>query len=403
MLNILSNIYKILIINELQNIIFFNQLFFRKVTEILYKVIESKLFRRMKSVIFFTCLIMSFCATCQSDSTYANMIMYEKYLVNQENYNEVRHLLREEKFENAIAILEKITCNGILCKSKNVYLAIAYASLNQLTKAEISLRNAVSQGYELKYLTKDIYKPIVEKNNFSKFWQQYEDTIDTTLRKELIAMTKEDQRYRKSFNKARISKDTFKTDSLGTLINKIDSVNLVRLHTIVNENGWPGISLVGHSVMFSDPDATLLVMHAPEKDNIFFYKYIYDACLKGKEEWYAAESVMQNMLMRFESKSYPYHKLRYVYVENGKLNISKSSFQLKILSKVLRGHPHISIKLYQVNNQASNILEDVNTFLLKEGVPPNQISMSDILAPYEQDDLGNYQIVFTRTYHHQNK
>lgn len=72
--------------------------------------------------------------------------------------------------------------------------------------------------------------------------------IDSTLQKKILAMYKEDQKWRKELIKLQKGDSVpFDEDTINKKIDQVDSLNILAAKDIIKRHGFPGNSLVGES------------------------------------------------------------------------------------------------------------------------------------------------------------
>lgn len=110
--------------------------------------------------------------------------------------------------------------------------------------------------------------------------------INQALRRELLKMEKEDQKYRMEWQErmiklpadARTHPDE-KSAALAKKQEEVDRKNIERLEQIIKEHGWPGKSLVGEK---ASQAAFLILQHAELKRQEAYLPLLKDAAAKGE-------------------------------------------------------------------------------------------------------------------------
>lgn len=329
---------------------------------------------------------------------------YADFLLERKQLDEIDRLLEDSQATEALKLAQSLRCAGILCRSKNLYIAIAYAKTGRFRPAQTALAKAMEQGQELKYLDTVLFAPILPKirKKYPLYHQRYERRIDTALRAELIRMTANDQKYRPAFVAARQKGDSSLIRNLGRRIDSIDSDNLDRLYQMTEKGGWPGVQRVGHYVAgVTNPDPALVIIHSPERDNIRFLDIISGACRQGLESWFAAQTVMSNLLFRFATQEYPYVKLRHVFLtKEGRIDVDRSLLQLNVLTDLLRNNTWHDIELHPTTalsgGDPGGLLRDLKQQLMALGCSEERISLNESPIPVPDDSLGTYLFCFKR-------
>ncbi|MBW1657282.1 DUF6624 domain-containing protein [Flavobacterium quisquiliarum] len=202
--------------------------------------------------------------------------------------------------------------------SKDLYNAGCAASLAEKNKKAFKwLDLAIDNGYENIDRIK-IDNDLKSLRN-TKEWEKTIDKLqkkvdsigvryDKTLEKELIDIYTEDQGIRVEFMK--IYKDPnsskSKIDSIGKIMNKKDSINLVKVMKILDEKGWVGKDVVGtqgnqtlflviqHSLLKYQQKYLPMMRQAVKKGNanISNLAYLEDrvALREGRKQIYGSQS-----------------------------------------------------------------------------------------------------------------
>jgi tetratricopeptide (TPR) repeat protein len=114
----------------------------------------------------------------------------------------------------------------------------------------------------------------------AKSIEKLEAAYDKPLQKELLQILREDQETRKIFVEvAKIHGYQHpKTDSLGRMIHRKDSINLLKIKKILDERGWVGKEVVG-------PEASqtlfLVIQHSDYETQKKYLPMLRDAVKKG--------------------------------------------------------------------------------------------------------------------------
>lgn len=134
---------------------------------------------------------------------------------------------------------------------------------------------------EFEYLQESDFADMVD--------QRYMDAatdagVDIEMMEEMDGILYEDQRYRGEMNV--VSKahgwDSPQMDSLWVLQNKADSINTARISEIIDENGYPGKSIVGERHAST---SFLVIQHADQETQEKYLPIITAAADEGEVRW----------------------------------------------------------------------------------------------------------------------
>lgn len=167
--------------------------------------------------------------------------------------------------------------------------ACAAALSNDETKAFKWLDLAIDNGYEnIAHIKID---NDLESLHNKKEWTKTIDKLqkkmdvlsvnyDKTLQKELLDIYTEDQGIRGEFMKIYTDpkSDKKKIDSIGKIMNKKDSVNLIKVIKILDEKGWVGKDVVGAQ---ANQTLFLVIQHSDLQYQQKYLPMMRDAVKKG--------------------------------------------------------------------------------------------------------------------------
>lgn len=174
--------------------------------------------------------------------------------------------------------------------STDLYNGACCAALaNNDTRAFQWLNLAIDNGYEgiahLK-IDKDL-ESLHDKKDWEKLITKFQKKLDILeanydkpLQKELLAIYAEDQGIRSDFMKIykEPNADKKKIDSIGKLMGKKDSINLIRVMKILDEKGWVGKDVVGSQ---ANQTLYLVIQHSDLKYQQKYLPMMRDAVKKG--------------------------------------------------------------------------------------------------------------------------
>ena len=116
---------------------------------------------------------------------------------------------------------------------------------------------------------------------------QSENNTETSLNKELVAtldtIHQTDQKYRVQAReiKKKYGWNSDENKEIWKIINKTDSINLIKVKKIINEFGWLGEDIVGkqgNSTLF------LVIQHSNLETQLVYLPIMKDAAIKGNAE-----------------------------------------------------------------------------------------------------------------------
>lgn len=282
---------------------------------------------------------------------------------------------------------------------KYYYISYFLYKKKKVKKSMSFLNCAFQLGYNIAHVDSLFYennKKAIDKNYTINNQVYLKKITDINVIKAIWKMNTLDQEIRKT---------KFKNISDYNIAeNKVDSINLFRLDSMVEIHGWIGKNIRGGSNFYDNEGIhpTLTIVHSNEKVNERYLSLVVNSCKKGEEDWVWAIFIMQNLLWRFYKKhNYNYIKLRHLTFDKKKLNIKADKTVLTnyCLSKSLRQEKSTIIiyptKLWK-NKSFKQQQNDLKNNLISYGVNPNQIKLSSKIIPMdEKEDIGNnYYFVF---------
>lgn len=361
----------------------------------------------MKNFRFYlVCMLLGFsgAAVCQNPSR-----AYKDYLLQEQLFDSAVALMRAEQNKQAIKLFKRAGQNMNTSATSLAYSGFCYVGLSKNKKGLKKIKESFEHGFKLKYIDEDdsLLSPLMPKIKamYPQARQKYVASLDTLLRAEIAAMIKADQQIRLLLSNPKYQKKA-QIDSIYKEMGLIDDRNIKRLHEICLKHGWPSAKLVGTAVSFDD-DAnfkpSLLVLHSNEADNIYFLNLMLKKALKDEEYWTDVVSVMSNMLFRFYDQKII--KLRNTYItKDGRLDMDKSFFQLKCLSKLIKNNQRYKatfcVVKYEDDKETFNtkvLLQEVIDFLLADGVPKENITFTEEVKEVKPDNFERYRIAFSRS------
>jgi hypothetical protein len=229
----------------------------------------------MRKIIVFFFIVMNI--TLLQAQNYKDLVRKADSCYRAENYK-----MSVGYYEKAFEIEQK--------SSINLYNAGCSASMaKENEKAFKWLNLAIDNGYE------NIAHIQIEKDLMSlhaeKEWQNTIDKLqkkvdllganyNKPLQKELLDIYTDDQTVRIKFMD--IYKDTKsdkrKIDSIGKIMNKKDSINLIKVMKILDEKGWVGKDVVGAE---ANKTLFLVIQHSPLEYQKKYLPMMRDAVKKG--------------------------------------------------------------------------------------------------------------------------
>ena len=167
--------------------------------------------------------------------------------------------------------------------------ACSWALAGNKTKALEYLNLSVDLGWlNINHLKRDTdlnslhqtkeWDELVDK--VTKKVDEYESHLNKPLKRELEVINGSDQKNRMMMDSVqkRFGSDSKEMKGLWTEQNEVDSLNLIRIKEIIEENGYPGKSLVGDQ----SSTAWLVIQHADLKTQEEYLPVLQDAADKGE-------------------------------------------------------------------------------------------------------------------------
>ena len=185
-------------------------------------------------------------------------------------------------YENAFKMEHKL--------SSDLYNGACAAALNHDDeKAFKWLDLAIANGYEnITHIKKDTdLESLYNKKEWTKTLDKLQKQIDILsanydkpLQKELLEIYTEDQGIRGDFMKIYKdpNSDKKKIDSIGKLMRKKDSINLIKVIKILDEKGWVGKDVVGAQ---ANQTLFLVIQHSDLKYQQKYLPMMREAVKKG--------------------------------------------------------------------------------------------------------------------------
>ena len=173
---------------------------------------------------------------------------------------------------------------------RDLYNAGCSASKAKENKKAFKWLNlAIDNGYEnIAHIKIDSdLKSLHDKKEWEKIIDKLQKKLeilganyDKVLEKELLEIYTEDQEIRGEFmNVYKASKpDKKKIDSIGKIMNKKDSINLVKVIKILDEKGWVGKNVVGTQ---GNQTLFLVIQHSPLKYQQKYLPMMREAVKEG--------------------------------------------------------------------------------------------------------------------------
>ena len=214
------------------------------------------------------------------------------------------------------------------------------------------IRKAVELGYDPSFLNQPLFSEVFDSTDFAVEWKLYLSKMDDGLRMELHQMILTDQHSRHLYleaRKKRVSDEYLKKHWEKML--RTDLLHRERLYKIVdNCKGWPSIKYRGihtNSPSQSPIDPTILVLHMPELDNIYFLRRVVNKCEIGEEFYFSAVSIMSNLLRRFPVDSSGINNLVY-FDHNESSNVFR--IQMDVLADICIEKGSNTIQFYEIES-----------------------------------------------------
>lgn len=247
---------------------------------------NSEQMHRFLSLIF---LVLVLSASCAKPKPY----YYDIDLKSKSLLDEAKQLIKKGDLIKAISNLDSIVClNDFGCRFRDFYYAKAYAKIDS-SLSSMFLEKSISNGQLLRFIEFSDFPFQLDTIKLINIEAKYlQITQDNQTFRTLRTITKRDQAIRKSckFNKQEC-KDK---------INYIDSINLIKLDSIVEKIGWPGFTTIGFYIpkeFFPQPD--LILLHSDLQTCKSYLKLIRNSCLKNEEYWSTYKGIITNILMRY--------------------------------------------------------------------------------------------------------
>lgn len=127
-----------------------------------------------------------------------------------------------------------------------------------------------------------------------------EASYDQPLRKTLLAILDEDQKYRHMTDsvEAQFGRNSKELKALWKIINEKDSINLIKVTNIIDEHGWVGQSKVGNE----GATALFLVIQHSDKETQRKYIPMFREAVKNKEASGGSLALMEDRLLLGDGK-----------------------------------------------------------------------------------------------------
>ncbi len=181
-------------------------------------------------------------------------------------------------YDSAYILLKKAASDCELLNQPETRETIIYAELCARKglddEAFYYLEEVLKNGFQFKFLEYNEALTRLHKHpkwqelkeKATQYKQEYENTINTKLKTEIIAMNKADQEIRSSsdYEKMKI----------------VDSTHENRMKTIFKTYGYPDEKLIGASTPSQRTDITIMLMHF--KDTTYFKPILYEFIKKGE-------------------------------------------------------------------------------------------------------------------------
>ncbi|MEG0848411.1 MAG: hypothetical protein RSH24_01015 [Flavobacterium sp.] len=208
---------------------------------------------------------------------------YKDFVAKGDSYYQVKD------FKNSVAYYEKAF--EIEHKSSSdLYNAACSAALNNDDKKAFKwLDLAIDNGYEnIAHIKIDNdLKTLHDKKEWEKTIDKLQKKVDNLsvnfdkpLQKELLDIYADDQGIRGEFMKVYKdpASDKRKIDSIGKIMNKKDSINLVKVMKILDEKGWVGKDKIGEQ---ANQTLFLVIQHSDLKYQQKYLPMMREAVKKG--------------------------------------------------------------------------------------------------------------------------
>ena len=252
----------------------------------------------MKNLSFLVVLL--FCSAAQSQTTYSTQdTIYIKHI------------------ESALEALKNGDCKSCLEDYKTAFerswksaLSTLRASLCAYVCDDTTLMNTyIQKAIELDaesiipyFKWREEFSPyrytLVEKRFNAALLPYYKEKgYNLKLMKELEIIYEEDQKYRKRLRNYK--NNTPEMNAMWDTINCADSTNLIKVERIINEFGYPGISLVGDNLSGA---VFLAIQHADLETQEKYLPLLKTEAEKGELAWHSLAMLIDRIEMRNKRK-----------------------------------------------------------------------------------------------------
>jgi tetratricopeptide (TPR) repeat protein len=325
--------------------------------------------------------------SCEKTSK-ADSYTYGNYKANQRYRDFASEKYDEGAYEEAIDLYNEVKAKKVFEIFKYNGIGKCYAKLGMKDSALVNLQKAIRIGFDSTYFDKvlfeDFYGELVE--SYPENHLAYLNSVDIELRHELLAMTKLDQYVRNRPH----------TDDQ---IEKVDSINLVKLDSIVAINGWPSPSLIGLTTIFEQVSPSLIIIHSDKETNLRYLDIVKKSCDNGDENWYTLNGVYNNLLFRHCDVDKPM-PVYYLHVDESmeKIDTVKSDYIIDFLSGTLKRNKSFDFHLFPTENmdniQQDNLLDQLTSFLVARGIDKDRIHLHlEEVVQSDSDSLMIYMAV----------
>jgi hypothetical protein len=291
-----------------------------------------------------------------------NYFSYKEFLQSQSEY--IDYL--EGKNKDTLRVLNLITKNCTIATSGYHELAKYYVYKDP----KLALKY-LQKAFQITYfpINETYFGPIInEISSISKIAnEKYKARINWELDRELNKMYIEDQRFRSD-------PEFFKEINLRNKQDSIDKINQNKLRNIISKYGWPNYEFVTYKVV---NDLPIIIVHSPQKDNLYILATLIKQAQKGKISWFSPEAIMFNLMWRFPEQGYfPFRLL------NPKKNFKDdvSFFELNTLKKVAESNEsgkYTFIHLYSPQKENLKSLKLLKYRLIEIGILESKIIIHD--------------------------
>ncbi len=201
-------------------------------------------------------------------------------------------LFQQGDYTGAVAEFRRMLREGDADPSVTYNLACTYATLGNNDSAFFFLPMALEYDSSIYVLTDPDFTSLLTDPR----WKQIEDRQiklqrmkgiryrNPRLTRELWRMLMRDQAYYSQIKVAgqKYGMDNKISDSLWVLKEQLNKENLKRLEQIIQDYGWPGISLVGHRAANA---AFLIIQHSDLETQKKYKPMLMAACNKRDADW----------------------------------------------------------------------------------------------------------------------